>query len=78
MKAPLGHNIVSFVIRFVPESDGRETRWRGRIRHVQGEQETSFVRFSQALRFIYRQLMAEDSQTTIELDTLFAGFELEE
>ena len=48
---------VSFVLRFTQKifdnTDGQpEVQWRGRIRHVQGNEEENFAEFDDAVRFI--------------------------
>lgn len=55
------HNIASFVLRFTQElwqDPEREphVRWRGHIRHVQGDEEKRFVDFAEALMFIQMYL----------------------
>ena len=58
MTLPPEQEIISFVLRFVREGDGNQIRWRGRIRHVQSNQEISFSYLIQALHFIRQQLQA--------------------
>lgn len=49
----MNHDMVSFVIRFVRESgENEEVRWRGIIKHVQGDTETHFTRFNEAIEFM--------------------------
>ena len=55
------HNIASFVLRFTQElwqdTHGEpHVRWRGHIRHVQGDQEERFTDFAEAVTFIQRYL----------------------
>ena len=45
-------NVVSFMLRFIRESEAEEARWRGMIQHVQGHKEQPFTQFSQALTFM--------------------------
>jgi hypothetical protein len=56
------HNIASFVLRFTQElwqdTQGEpHVRWRGHIRHVQGNEEDHFIDFTEALTFIQRYLI---------------------
>jgi len=55
------HNVASFVLRFTQEmwqdTQGEpHVRWRGHIRHVQGNQEERFTDFAEAVTFIQRYL----------------------
>lgn len=66
------HNIASFVLRFTQElwqDDQGEShvRWRGHIRHVQGNEEDRFTDFAEAVTFMQHHL----AQLTAE--TLSAG-----
>lgn len=46
-------DMVSFVLRFVREAgEEREARWRGIIKHVQGDDEAHFSQFAEALEFM--------------------------
>lgn len=46
-------DLVSFVLRFVREAgEEQQARWRGVVRHVQSNTETSFSQFSEALAFM--------------------------
>lgn len=61
-------NIASFVLRFTQElwEDAQQephVRWRGHIRHVQGEEENRFTDFAEAASFMQRHL----TQLTIDL-----------
>ncbi|RME93412.1 MAG: hypothetical protein D6772_15925 [Bacteroidetes bacterium] len=52
---------VSFVLRFTQkiyqnEQGEPEVQWRGRIRHVQGNEEESFTEFDDAVRFIQAKM----------------------
>jgi hypothetical protein len=63
------HNIASFVLRFTQDlwEDAEHephVRWRGHIRHVQGEEESRFTDFAQAVAFIQQNL------TQLTVDTL--------
>lgn len=80
MTSPPEQEITSFVLRFVRESDTDQVRWRGRIRHVQSDQELSFVRVTQALRFMHEKLKAESPHlaSSFEFDPLWHDLELEE
>ncbi|MCB0211347.1 MAG: hypothetical protein KDJ52_18555 [Anaerolineae bacterium] len=54
-------NIASFVLRFTQElwEDAQQephVRWRGHIRHVQGEEENRFTDFAEAASFMQRHL----------------------
>jgi polyhydroxyalkanoate synthesis regulator phasin len=45
--------MVSFVLRFVREvGDDQQARWRGVVKHVQGDAQENFTQFSQALDFM--------------------------
>lgn len=60
-------NIASFVLRFTQElwEDAQQephVRWRGHIRHVQGEEENRFTDFAEAASFMQRHL----TQLTID------------
>lgn len=49
----MSQDMVSFVLRFVREvGEDQQARWRGVIKHVQGDTETSFTQFSEALAFM--------------------------
>lgn len=49
----MNQNLVSFVVRFVREVDeDQQARWRGIIKHVQGDAKTHFSQFSEALAFM--------------------------
>lgn len=55
------HNVASFVLRFTQElwqdTQGEpHVRWRGHIRHVQGNEEERFTDFAEAVTFIQRYL----------------------
>lgn len=55
------HNVASFVLRFTQElwqdTQGEpHVRWRGYIRHVQGDEEERFTDFAEAVIFIQRYL----------------------
>ncbi|MCB0129542.1 MAG: hypothetical protein KDD78_01780 [Caldilineaceae bacterium] len=63
------HNVASFLLRFTQDlwqdaEDDSHVRWRGHIRHVQGDKESRFTDFAQAVAFIQQNL----SQLT--MDTL--------
>lgn len=62
-------NITSFVVRFTQDlwQDAEEephVRWRGHIRHVQGNDENRFTDFAEAASFMQRHL------TQMTVDTL--------
>ncbi|MFZ0543873.1 MAG: hypothetical protein WAM60_00450 [Candidatus Promineifilaceae bacterium] len=62
----MSQELVSFVIRFVREvSDDQQARWRGVIKHVQGDTETHFTQFSEALAFM-QEHVNELIQATFE------------
>ncbi len=49
----MSQDVVSFVVRFIRDSDDADNiRWRGVIKHVQGDAETHFTQFSEALAFM--------------------------
>jgi len=50
-------NIVSFIIRFVQDqtdNDGNHSSYRGEIRHIQSDDETSFMCWGEAENFIQK------------------------
>lgn len=56
-------NTASFVLRFTQETfrdeqAGGHVRWRGHIRHVQGDREERFTNFADAVTFIQKNLTA--------------------
>lgn len=56
------HNIASFILRFTQElwqDPEREphVRWRGHIRHVQGDDQASFTDAADAITFLQRHLI---------------------
>lgn len=49
----MSQDVVSFVLRFVREATGdQQVRWRGVIKHVQGNSESQFTQFAEALEFM--------------------------
>ena len=49
----MDQDMVSFVLRFVREAgEDQQARWRGIIKHVQSNTETSFNKFAEALAFM--------------------------
>ena len=49
----MSQDVVSFVLRFVREmGEDQQARWRGIIKHVQGDTESHFTQFSEALEFM--------------------------
>ena len=49
----MDQEMVSFVLRFVREAgEEQQARWRGMVKHVQSNTETSFSQFSEALAFM--------------------------
>lgn len=49
----MSQDVVSFVLRFVREmGEDQQARWRGVIKHVQGDTESHFSQFSEALEFM--------------------------
>lgn len=55
------HNVASFLLRFTQDlyedaDHDAHVRWRGQIRHVQGDEESRFTDFSEAVAFIQRNL----------------------
>ncbi len=69
------HNIASFLLRFTQElwqdTHGEpHVRWRGHIRHVQGNGEERFTDFADAVSFMQRYL------TQLTIDTLSGAEEL--
>ena len=66
------NNIASFVLRFTQELwedmyGEPHVRWRGHIRHVQGDEEDRFTDFAEAITFMQRYL------TQLTLETLSGG-----
>jgi hypothetical protein len=53
----------TFVVRFWREWSGVESRWRGRIEHVQGGQRADFLYLDDMLRFL-RQMGVTLGQLT--------------
>lgn len=54
-------DIASFVLRFTQDAweeprEGRRLRWRGHIRHVQGDAEAHFTDFADAVAFMQAEL----------------------
>jgi hypothetical protein len=60
----------TFVVRFWREWTGAESRWRGRIEHVQSGQQADFLYLDDMLRFL-RQMGVTFGQLTdsVEHDT---------
>ncbi len=53
----MNQDVVSFVLRFVREmGEDQQARWRGIIKHVQGNTETHFSQYSEALEFMQSQV----------------------
>lgn len=55
------HNVASFLLRFTQDlyedaDHDAHVRWRGQIRHVQGDEESRFTDFADAVAFIQRSL----------------------
>jgi hypothetical protein len=49
----MSQDVVSFVLRFVREmGEDQQARWRGVIKHVQGDSESHFSQFSEAMEFM--------------------------
>ena len=62
----MSQDLVSFVLRFVREvGEDQQARWRGIIKHVQGDTETHFTQFSEALAFM-QEHVNELIQATFE------------
>lgn len=63
-------SIASFVIRFTqhmwqdPQGEP-QIQWRGNIRHVQGDEEASFIKLSDALSFIQKHLTQLTQDATV-------------
>ena len=53
----------TFVVRFWREWSGAESRWRGRIEHVQSGQRADFLYLDDMLRFL-RQMGVNFAQLT--------------
>ncbi|RME44517.1 MAG: hypothetical protein D6791_12995 [Chloroflexi bacterium] len=70
-------DVASFVLRFTQElwQDAQgdpHIQWRGQIRHVQGDEETRFTDFTDAVAFMQRYL------TQLTLDALPGGDKVDE
>lgn len=61
----MSQEVISFLLRFVHEVEEGEARWRGVIRHVQGDDERHFSHFADALAFI-QEHMARMVQTAVD------------
>lgn len=49
----MNQDMVSFVLRFVREvGEDQQARWRGVIKHVQGDAQENFTQFTEALAFM--------------------------
>ena len=49
----MNQDMVSFVLRFVREvGEDQQARWRGVIKHVQGDSQEHFTQFAEALTFM--------------------------
>lgn len=49
----MNQEMVSFVLRFVREvGEDQQARWRGVIKHVQGDAQENFTQFTEALAFM--------------------------
>jgi hypothetical protein len=67
MELQTSPNITSFVIRFVQSespplaeaTDQRRLSYRGTIRHIQSDEEISFIRWADAIEFIRRFVQLE-------------------
>ncbi len=46
--------MLTFVLRFQPETTAGEARWRGSIEHVQSGESIAFMDFETMLRFLQR------------------------
>ncbi|MGD1994582.1 MAG: hypothetical protein PVI59_15410 [Anaerolineae bacterium] len=80
-------DIASFVLRFTQDlwedAQGEpHVQWRGHIQHVQGDDETHFTDFAEAVTFVQRQLMEltlhslEDSRVENREKVLRKSFEI--
>lgn len=73
----MDQDLVSFVLRFVREAgEEQQARWRGVVKHVQSNTETSFSQFSEALAFMQRYVndIARNSiEETARMGEAFAG-----
>jgi hypothetical protein len=53
----MDQDMVSFVLRFVREaSEEQQARWRGVVKHVQSNSESSFSNFAEAMTFIQKHV----------------------
>lgn len=59
----------TFVVRFWREWTGTESRWRGRIEHVQSGQRADFLRLDDMLDFLQRMGVAIAQPTDDERET---------
>ncbi len=62
MSPQFEQDLTSFVLRFVREVDTDKVRWRGRIRHVQSNQEVGFIHIVDALQFMQDKIEDEAAQ----------------
>jgi hypothetical protein len=46
--------MITFVVRFWPETSAGEVRWHGRIEHVPSGQSAAFLDLDAMLRFLHR------------------------
>ena len=73
----MDQDLVSFVLRFVREAgEEQQARWRGVVKHVQSNTETSFSQFSEALAFMqgYVNDIARNSiEETARMGEAFTG-----
>ena len=79
------HNVASFVLRFTQElwqdpQGEPHVRWRGHIRHVQGDEEERFTDFAEAVTFIqfwqqfassYSNMMYQAMEQTVRQSETF-------
>ena len=49
----MNQDVISFVLRFVREAgEDQQARWRGVVKHVQGDAEQQFTQFAEAMTFM--------------------------
>lgn len=79
--------VVSFVVRFTQTADttvrgAPRVEWRGRIRHIQTNEETGFIHFPDAMTFMarfldgYRGRAAREEQPMSSSNPMREGFRL--
>ena len=63
-----------FIVRFWREQAGAESRWRGRIEHVQSGQRADFLALDAMLRFLRQTGVSMAQLTDTEVDPERGGW----